>query len=380
MKITNKSKKCLWIASYMASLVPFVLPWCYFDVAIDGIKRGIDIINLPLIFMMVGCTLLCFILNQYKIIKIITIILLVIHPIVYILYFMFWYVPLTTGFNIILSYETAHFGIYLSIICSILEIIYYVKGEFFMKKMSKLFGVIGFMMILCFGCFTNTVKAASNTDYTMDDVKQMLDAYLEENHPNIVFGTDEYTEYLVEQLVEGTDENLKLDSNAELMMDFASIYLYEIDDPSINTYSMQSKTNYDSFKNKTLEELIEEIAEDEKKISNEPAPIDSIGPAAKYNISNATSYAKKWANSFNPNYKQQSSDCTNFVSQILSAGSLYGIIPQHNLPSGMTSDTSYWYYINSKQMSTSFIRVADFYTFYSTRVSKTDTASKTSCH
>lgn len=246
-----------------------------------------------------------------------------------------------------------------------------------MKKMSKLFGVIGFMMILCFGCFTNTVKAASNTDYTMDDVKQMLDAYLEENHPNIVFGTDEYTEYLVEQLVEGTDENLKLDSNAELMMDFASIYLYEIDDPSINTYSMQSKTNYDSFKNKTLEELIEEIAEDEKKISNEPAPIDSIGPAAKYNISNATSYAKKWANSFNPNYKQQSSDCTNFVSQILSAGSLYGIIPQHNLPSGMTSDTSYWYYINSKQMSTSFIRVADFYTFYSTRVSKTDTTSKT---
>ena len=106
--------------------------------------------------------------------------------------------------------------------------------------------------------------------------------------------------------------------------------------------------NYETLGNRTIGELVEGIAEDEKNMELIPMPFTSISPIKTYNISNATAYARKWAEGFNPKYKKQKSDCTNFVSQILEAGGLYGILPQHDLPSGMTSDTRYWYYLNAK--------------------------------
>lgn len=241
-----------------------------------------------------------------------------------------------------------------------------------MKKISKLLGIFGIMLVLGIVLVNNTAYAHSNKDYTMDEVKHMLDNYLQQYHPEIKFGTEKYNEYLVEQLVEGTDSNLKTDPNAELMLDYASIYLYEMEEEQSVGYRMLNGDNYETLGNRTIGELVEEIAEDEKNMELIPMPFTSISPIKTYNISNATAYARKWAKGFNPKYKKQKSDCTNFVSQILEAGGLYGVLPQHDLPSGMTSDTRYWYYLNSKQMSTSFIRVKDFYKFYSSRVSKTD--------
>jgi len=247
-----------------------------------------------------------------------------------------------------------------------------------MKKISKLLGIFGIMLVLGIVCVNNKVYAQSNSnkEFTMNEVKQMLDVYLQKNHPEIKFGTDEYNEYLVEQLSEETDRNFESDPNAELMLDYASIYLYEMEEKQPVAYRMSDSNNYETFGNRTIGELVEEIAEDEKIMESTPMPFVSISPIKTYNISNATAYAKKWAKDFNPNYKRQKSDCTNFVSQILEAGNLYGVIPQHGLPSGITSDTRYWYYLNSKQMSTSFIRVKDFYKFYSSRVLSTDTNAK----
>ncbi|MGN0528479.1 MAG: amidase domain-containing protein [Eubacterium sp.] len=52
-------------------------------------------------------------------------------------------------------------------------------------------------------------------------------------------------------------------------------------------------------------------------------PINYIDPTGNYSAKNATSYANKWWNSYNTSqYKTNSSDCANFVSQCLYAGGL----------------------------------------------------------
>ena len=67
---------------------------------------------------------------------------------------------------------------------------------------------------------------------------------------------------MVEQLAEGTDSNLKTDPNAELMLDYASIYLYEMEEEQPVGYRMFNGDNYETLGNRTIGELVEEIAED----------------------------------------------------------------------------------------------------------------------
>ena len=55
------------------------------------------------------------------------IIVLLLHDIVYMGYFLFWYVPLITNFNIITSFETAHVGFYLTVALNILLILFIKK-------------------------------------------------------------------------------------------------------------------------------------------------------------------------------------------------------------------------------------------------------------
>ena len=239
-----------------------------------------------------------------------------------------------------------------------------------MKRVYKFICMLSVVLGLVFFSYSNAYASSDNA-YTMDEIRLILERYLQESGQEIVFGSDEYNEYLIKQLIEGTDEKLKENENYDLILDYASIYLYKLQEkPSWVQTSGSDKTNYEDFKEKTIEELVKEIAADEERIASKPAPIDTIAPVSKYNINAATSYAKKWANGFNPNYKKQSNDCTNFVSQILSAGGLLGILPQHQLPNGINEDTDCWYYLGSNQMSTSFIRVVDFYSFYASRVDK----------
>ena len=55
------------------------------------------------------------------------IIVLLLHDIVYMGYFLFWYVPLITNFNIITSFETAHVGFYLTVALNIWLILFIKK-------------------------------------------------------------------------------------------------------------------------------------------------------------------------------------------------------------------------------------------------------------
>lgn len=238
-----------------------------------------------------------------------------------------------------------------------------------MSKMVRKIKVICLVFVLlAMVLLPNNVYAqTSNQGYSMGMVKEILDVYLKSNDYDIVYGTTEYAEYLTEQLVEESDQKLQKDPNIELIMDYASIYLQEV--------SEGTDVRDNTFLEKKIAQFVNEYKKREKNYNINT--FSSIGPMKKYTPSDATKYARNWAKSYNPAYKQQSNDCTNFVSQILMAGGLMGVIPQSGgLPSGICSDTAYWYYVNQDQMSTSFIRVKDFYSFYSGRVSTSDTASK----
>lgn len=107
---------------YFISLLPLLLPWFGFDREIDGLRSGIEVVNsiilVVLVIMMMMTTLF-----QCKF----QIIVLLLHDIVYMGYFLFWYVPLITNFNIITSFETAHVGFYLTVALNILLILFIKK-------------------------------------------------------------------------------------------------------------------------------------------------------------------------------------------------------------------------------------------------------------
>ena len=120
-------KKYILAFCYLMSLLPIFLPWCYFDEEIDGIKCGIDIVNHVMMIVLAGVTFFCimFVSNQRG--KMITSILLIMHPVIYLVQGLFWYVPLLTDFNLLLSLEAVHYGFYLSLLCSSLMCWFYVK-------------------------------------------------------------------------------------------------------------------------------------------------------------------------------------------------------------------------------------------------------------
>ncbi|SDZ48092.1 Putative amidase domain-containing protein [Evansella caseinilytica] len=99
-----------------------------------------------------------------------------------------------------------------------------------------------------------------------------------------------------------------------------------------------------------------------------------ISPLSTYNRSKAAEYAKKYATKSNPNYKRYNSNCTNFVSQAVHAGGKKEKKPS-SVNRGITETTKYWYNDDSydcngnncywrTKISTSWIRVKDFYTYW----------------
>ena len=120
-QIYNKLKLLVF---YMVSLLPLWLPWFGFDREIDGLRSGIEMINhivLLILVLLMIITILCVpVIWQRKIM----ILVLLIHLIVYLGYFLFWYVPLITDFNIVTSFETAHWGFYVGILLNVVLIHY----------------------------------------------------------------------------------------------------------------------------------------------------------------------------------------------------------------------------------------------------------------
>lgn len=91
------------------------------------------------------------------------------------------------------------------------------------------------------------------------------------------------------------------------------------------------------------EELTETMRERVAKIDN-----DIMTAASRYSVSKGVEYAEKYAVNYNPKYYDYSSDCTNFVSQIIS----YAGVPE----------TSGWYWESATKNGCSRAwRIADYF-------------------
>lgn len=119
MIFKNKIKKrYIEAICYIMSLLPIFLPWCYFEEEMDGIKYGTDIVNHFVIIVLMGVTFfsILFVKNGKR--KMSISVLLLLHTVIYLFYGLFWYVPLITDFNFMLSLESVHYGFYVSLLCN----------------------------------------------------------------------------------------------------------------------------------------------------------------------------------------------------------------------------------------------------------------------
>ena len=204
----------------------------------------------------------------------------------------------------------------------------------------------------------------SNMDYKMQEVCDILNDYLEEQNISLAVGTQEYYEYLLDQLMYHEDKNLEKHPQYELILDYASLYLcaYQEHMNPIETANRKSNAQTDivdigdSF-NETIASLSQKYRVDESTI--ETASVLDAAPKVifNYNAANAVAYARKWALSKNSKYKSFREDCANFASQCLIAGGVPLVktsIPVNELTKSSTqwfhykdSHNGRFYYTNS---------------------------------
>lgn len=109
----------------------------------------------------------------------------------------------------------------------------------------------------------------STDDMTMQYLEDELKAYLEENHPEIEFGTVEFIDYLMGVLLEGTDEQLEDLPNYNEICYYGGEYMHELDQAQIEMIEpFEIFLTSDEFRSKTIGEIKEEVngkdTEDEK--------------------------------------------------------------------------------------------------------------------
>ncbi|MDQ0062740.1 amidase domain-containing protein [Paenibacillus harenae] len=107
----------------------------------------------------------------------------------------------------------------------------------------------------------------------------------------------------------------------------------------------------------------------ELSVQNVVAPMAST--ALSYNRQQVVNYAYNWTTNGgtkrNTNFDIYQNDCTNFGSQAWNGGGNV-MRSQSSVPGGITQTTSYWYSFKrgtSFDVSTSWIRVVDFYGYWS---------------
>lgn len=219
---------------------------------------------------------------------------------------------------------------------------------------------------------------------TVSDAEAMISAYFKSNNINIEIGSEEYIEYLTDLLMFETDEELKKLDQYEDFKIYASEYLSELNNPS-SVVETDDCILLNSVEQRKKIDTIKIEAEKEDSVNSEIVSINSgdvEAMAAKgYSDAKAVEYARKWAKSRNPLYKSYGADCTNYVSQCVKAGGKSMTKPS-SIPTGVKGTTKYWYsvryeewhtnhYVYKWKESSSFINVADFYTYWKNRGIKT---------
>lgn len=240
-------------------------------------------------------------------------------------------------------------------------------------------------------------------EVSLGEIQEMFVAHLDDVELSLEPGTMAYYEYIVEQLLDHTDEVLRSNENYDLLHAYMVEYkvTYEdyllcqslladeyiadtvIADITRSNHCVRTQDNADtvefsisdSFLNKTINDIIEENTNRYNVAQSNTRTAKVSG----YSASDAAAYAVKWGedrNGIYPNYNLSGGDCTNFVSQCIYAGGFD--MNGSSASVGTVESTSKWYCIYIKStlgirqyaVTTSWIRVSDFNAYLSSLVTK----------
>lgn len=233
---------------------------------------------------------------------------------------------------------------------------------------------------LAVGVMADSAVAPSD-NMTIRQVEQITLDIVSDVRPDIVYGSQEYFDFLTQQFYKDTaTEEIDESPYVDQIIFYANEYIYLVQEALVTNDELFAVPDY------ILDSTISELKQDaQARVTAQEAEINSIlstTPAvirdASYNSSAAVAYAKQWAKRRNTNYNNHNltgGDCTNFVSQALVAGGIPMTKPS-NLYSldNIYGTTNYWYcemyydlYAQLYKESSSFINVNDFYTYMRTK-------------
>lgn len=245
---------------------------------------------------------------------------------------------------------------------------------------------INVLLIICLLSVTvlidvNTPVSVAANNKTIGQIHGEMSEYMKENHPEIKIDSEKYIEFLTEQLMTGADKVLAQKANYDGICQYAGEYLRIAQDKSCANVAKNDIIVLDKLEKEIgLEKVMQRVQAQEwadmQAALQYTAQTEKLAKAAKtnYNASAAVKYARKWAKSNNNAYDKFSNDCTNFVSQAALAGGA-GLKKPAKVKHGIYDTTTYWYSIKHKftgatgrvsneyDVTTSWIRVSDFYTY-----------------
>lgn len=225
-------------------------------------------------------------------------------------------------------------------------------------------------------------------DLSLGEVQEMIENYFLKEDMNLRIGTDAFYDYALEQAIYGTDQKLASEEYYDAITAYFVHYINEQNDEvyenavNANVTILQSKEtdvdevpfyNEETFRATTLGDIRATV---EKETEPTAATLRTASLTG-HTPSKAVAYARKWANSYNgdyPNYSSDQADCTNFVSQCLAAGGIELDGGENKAP-GTYETTTQWYCrpvgiwdhtaIRDFAVSTTWVRVSDFNTYFS---------------
>lgn len=249
-------------------------------------------------------------------------------------------------------------------------------------------------------------ESSNDTEYgevSLGEIQELFIAHLDDVGLSLEPGTMAYYEYIVEQLLDHTDDILCSNENYDLLHAYMVEYKVTYEDyllcqslladeyiadtviadiartnDCVRTQDNTGKVEFlisNSFLDKTINDIIEENTNRYNDATNNTRSAKVSG----YSASDAAAYAVKWGEARNdiyPNYNLSGGDCTNFVSQCIYAGGFD--MNGSSASVGTVESTSKWYCIYIKStlgvrryaVTTSWVRVSDFNTYLSSLVTK----------
>lgn len=214
----------------------------------------------------------------------------------------------------------------------------------------------------------NLVNITLNNTVSLKEAEIMLLDYLETNGYNYKPSSIEFNDYITQQILFDNDFNLINDPN------YNNIYVYMSEYYSaLQSHLVEENEETFSLSSELLNKATFEIINNTIQENEESDFISGISSRAvsfgNLSLSKGKSYAKKYVNSRNTSrYNNFSSNCTNYVSQILFAAGAKEKAPKNwQQQKFINTNKSYWYGKTtgkSYKTTSTFVNVVDFYNYW----------------